>query len=469
MTEFMAVINPATEALIKEIPVDDSAAVIEKTKRAKNAQREWAARSLSSRIEPVKKFRHLLIERVEALANIMTAETGKPVAHSKNEILATPARIDFFIENVARTMTARSVYQEPWNALPGSGQLEEIIAYEALGVIANISAWNYPYFVGTNVFIPALLTGNTVLYKPSEMATMTGLAIAELLYESGVPKDVFAPVVGAGLTGAALLEQSIDGVFFTGSYETGKKIAIAAAPKLIKVQLELGGKDPAYVCEDVDVANAAASLADGSFYNNGQSCCAIERIYVHTDVYDAFLEAFLAAVQKFTLGDPTRADVYLGPLSREPQLDVIARQVADAVNKGAKVQCGGQPVESKGFYFLPTVLTDVTHEMLVMKEESFGPVIGIQRVSGDEEAIALMNDTRYGLTAAVYCKGRDRATQILSQVSSGSAYWNCCDRVSPHLPWTGRKHSGMGSTLSIEGIRTFLQPRGWHLKTPKVS
>ncbi|MEL6815070.1 MAG: aldehyde dehydrogenase family protein [Cyanobacteria bacterium J06598_3] len=467
MADYISVINPATEALIKDIPADDSAAVAAKAKRARIAQPAWAARSLTERIEAITRFRDLLLQRATTLASIMTAETGKPISQSNNEILATPQRIDFFIEQVAQVIAPQRVYQEPWQVLPGTGQLEEIISYDPLGVIANISAWNYPYFVGTNVFVPALLTGNAVLYKPSEIATMTGLAMADLLHEAGVPKDVFIPVIGAGLTGAALLEQLIDGVFFTGSYETGKKIAIAAAPKLIKVQLELGGKDPAYVCDDADIATAAASLADGAFYNNGQSCCAVERIYVHTDVYDSFLDAFLQAVQAFSPGEPSHPETYLGPLSRQPQLEILTQQVADAIKKGAKIHCGKEPtsytIGQTGFYFSPTVLSEVTHDMAIMKEESFGPVIGVQRVSDDTAAIALMNDTDYGLTAAVYSSNRQRAVEILGQVTSGSAYWNCCDRVSPRLPWTGRGHSGIGSTLSTEGIRTFLRPRGWHL------
>ncbi|EDX86601.1 aldehyde dehydrogenase (NAD) family protein [Synechococcus sp. PCC 7335] len=477
MVDFISVINPATEELIKEIPIDDSAAVAEKAKRARIAQPGWAARSLSERIEAIKRMKELLIQQTDSLASIMTAETGKPISQSRGEISATPQRIDFFIEQVAQEVASQRVYHEPWNALPGTGQLEEVIAYDPLGVVANISAWNYPYFVGTNVFIPALLTGNTVLYKPSEIATMTGLAITDLLHKAGVPEDVFIPIIGEGSTGATLLEQPIDGVFFTGSYATGKKIAITAAPKLIKVQLELGGKDPAYVCDDVDAATAASSLADGAFYNNGQSCCAIERIYVHTDVYEPFLAAFLQTVEAFKLGKPTDRDTYLGPLSRKPQIAILTQQIADAVEKGAKMHTPGQSGpqsdphsdiqsgEQTGFYFAPIVLTEVTHEMSVMKEESFGPVIGIQRVQSDDEAIALMNDTDYGLTAAVYTAKRERAVRLLEEVNTGSAYWNCCDRVSPRLPWTGRKHSGIGSTLSREGIRVFLQPRSWHLKS----
>ena len=464
MTDFISVINPATEALVKEIPVDDGDAVAQKVALARAAQPAWSARSLLERIEPLKRFSALLTERAESLAVILTTETGKPIAQAKSEILTAPSRVDYFIEQVGEVLAPDVVYREPADSPPETAQLEEIIGYDPLGVIANISAWNYPYFVGVNVFVPALLTGNAVLYKPSEIATMTGLAIAALLHEAGVPEDVFVPVVGMGSTGAALLDQAIDGVFFTGSYATGKKIAIAAAPKLIKVQLELGGKDPAYVCEDVDVEKAAIGLADGAFYNNGQSCCAVERIYVHTDIYNVFLSAFLKAVEGFSLGDPTDAETYFGPLSRKPQLAVLQEQIADAVEKGAVVHPRTHGVDRAGWYFAPTVVTQVTHEMSLMREETFGPVIGIQRVSSDDEAITLMNDTDYGLTAAVYCAQRERAMGILGQVSSGSAYWNCCDRVSPRLPWTGRHHSGIGSTLSQIGISAFLQPRGWHLR-----
>jgi acyl-CoA reductase-like NAD-dependent aldehyde dehydrogenase len=342
--------------------------------------------------------------------------------------------------------------------------MQERIAHEPLGVIANISAWNYPYFVGSNVFVPALLAGNTVLYKPSEFATLTGLAIAEMLHESGIPKDVFIPVIGAGSVGAELLKQPINGVFFTGSYATGAKIAEAASRKMIKTQLELGGKDPSYVCDDANVKSAAESTADGAFYNNGQSCCSVERIYVHAKVYDAFVDAFLATVRGFVVGDPMDDKTYIGPLTRGAQVQFLEKQIADAKAKGAKLLCGGARIKRPGYYFEPTVLVGVDHKMELMREESFGPIIGIQRVSSDEEALKLMNDTEYGLTAGVYTRDRDRAARILSEVNSGSVYWNCCDRVSPRLPWSGRGHSGIGATLSTYGIQTFLQPKAWHLR-----
>ena len=464
MSAPLSIINPATKALITKMPTDEAAVVKQKAAAARAAQPAWAARPLGERVEAIARFRDLLGQQQDALAATLTTETGKPITQARRELSVTPERIDFFLRQVAQVIAPETAYQEPIG-VPGTAALEEVITYDPLGVVANISAWNYPYFVGSNVFIPALLTGNAVLYKPSEFATLTGQAIAQLLHAAGVPQEVFVPVIGGGATGACLLEQPLNGVFFTGSYATGKKIAAAAATQLAKVQLELGGKDPAYICHDVaDVAAVAAALADGSFYNNGQSCCAVERLYVHADVYEAFLAAFLETVHGFVMGDPTHPDTYLGPVSRPVHLDELDRQVKDAITQGATLRCGGHRVEGTGWYFAPTVLTDVTHAMAVMRDETFGPVIGIQKVESDAEAIALMQDTAYGLTAAVYSTDRHRAVEILRQLNSGTAYWNCCDRVSPHLPWTGRGHSGVGTTLSLEGIRTFTQPRGWHLK-----
>ncbi|MEP6773397.1 MAG: aldehyde dehydrogenase family protein, partial [Polaromonas sp.] len=343
--------------------------------------------------------------------------------------------------------------------------MTEQIEHTPLGVVANISAWNYPWFVGGNVFIPALLTGNAVLYKPSEYAAMSGLAMARLLHAAGIPQDVFVPLIGGGAVGAALMEQKIDGLFFTGSHATGAKIAQALGPRLVKLQLELGGKDPTYVCEDADPKNAAESLADGAMYNTGQSCCSVERIYVHEKIYDAFVTAFLETVKTFKTGDPMGDDTYIGAITRAPQLDVLDAQVADAKVKGATLLAGGKRGAGLGNWYEPTVFSNVNHSMELMREESFGPIIGIQKVSGDAEAVKLMNDTRYGLTAGVFTPDEARAKTLLSQVNAGSVYWNCCDRVSPRLPWSGYGDSGVGLTLSTYGIQTFTRPKAWHLRT----
>jgi acyl-CoA reductase-like NAD-dependent aldehyde dehydrogenase len=263
--------------------------------------------------------------------------------------------------------------------------------------------------------------------------------------------------------GRALLGQDINAVCFTGSYATGRNVAQAVAPRLLPVQLELGGKDPAYVCDDVDVGTAAAALVEGAFYNAGQSCCAVERIYVHRRIAGAFIPEFVDAARALVVDDPRDERTDVGPLARRGQLDLLEAQVADAVARGAQLELGGKRRSGRGYYFEPTVLTRADHGMALMRDESFGPIIGIQEVGDDTEAVALMNDTEYGLTAAVYSRNRTRAERILAQVNAGSAYWNCCDRVSPRLPWTGRKHSGLGTTLSVTGIRTFVQPKAWHL------
>ena len=456
----LKVVNPATGEVAGTLPADDARSVAEKYRRARAAQPAWGRTRLKQRLEAMARFRELVVANHERLAAVLTTEVGKPITQSRNELKGLLPRLDFFLEqstHVLRTERVSGGKDEP---------MEERISHEPLGVVANISAWNYPWFVGSNVFVPALLAGNTVLYKPSEFASLTGAEIARLLYEAGIPPDVFIPVVGAGEVGEALLAQPVDGVFFTGSVATGKRIAAALAGRFVKLQLELGGKDPIYVCDDVDVAKAAAGIADGAFYNTGQSCCSVERIYVHEGVYDRFVEAFVGEVRGFRRGDPTDDATYIGPLTRKPQLDVLEAQVNDAVKKGARILVGGKRVRAKGNWFEPTVLVGVDHSMAVMREESFGPVIGIMPAASDEQAVALMNDTDYGLTAGVYTSDRARAERILSQVDSGSVYWNCCDRVSPRLPWSGTRNSGVGLTLSTYGIETFTRPKAWHLRQP---
>ena len=450
------ILNPADGTLIRELPENDAQAVAAKYALARAAQPSWAAVALGDRLGTIEKFKLQLEKRKDELARTLTRETGKPIAQSRNELNALPGRIDFFLQNTKRALDPETVLADP--------QMREQITHEPLGVVANISAWNYPYFVGSNVFVPALLAGNAVLYKPSEFATLTGLAIGEMLHAAGVPADVFSVLIGSGETGKLLVDQPVDGVFFTGSFATGARIAAACTPRMLKLQLELGGKDPTYVCEDADVKTAAESLADGAMYNAGQSCCSVERIYVHERSYERFVAAFVATVKGFKCGDPMDEATYLGPLARAPQLAALERQVADAVAKGAALLTGGRRVAQPGNWFEATVLSGVNHSMELMREESFGPVIGIQKVAGDEEALRLMNDTAYGLTAGVYTPDEARARRILAQVRSGSVYWNCCDRVSPRLPWSGVGHSGVGVTLSTYGIQAFTRPKAWHLR-----
>jgi acyl-CoA reductase-like NAD-dependent aldehyde dehydrogenase/GMP synthase-like glutamine amidotransferase len=454
----LLIINPANEEMIAELNEDTSESLQKKFESLKAAQPAWSKLPLAQRIQMLKNFSALLEENSEQLAATLTSEVGKPLQQSRNEVNGARTRIQWLTDNADKFLSDEIMSS-------GNG-MEEKIVYEALGVVCNISAWNYPFLVGVNVFIPALLAGNAVIYKPSEHASLTGLAIEKLLKEAGVPENIFHIAVGAGNIGAMLLELSFDGYYFTGSYKTGKYIYEKVAPKMVPCQCELGGKDPLYVADDIiEIKSVAAGTADGAFYNNGQSCCSVERIYVHEKIYDQYVDEFIKEVKSWKMGQPTEEGVYLGPLSRKEQLAFLEKQIEDAVSKGATVLTGGKTIEGKGYFFEPTVLLNVNHDMSVMKDESFGPVIGIMKVKDDEEAIHLMQDTEYGLTASVYSSDKKRAETILQQINAGTGYWNCCDRVSAALPWSGRNHSGFGVTLSHAGLRAFTKPKGYHLRS----
>lgn len=453
----LEIINPATESVITSLTQDDASSLSNKLQLLKTGQNDWKNIPLNDRINIIKKFAELLLEEIEVLAATLTDEVGKPLQQSRNEVNGARSRIQWLTEHAEQYLSDEIMSK--------TDNMEERIAYEPLGIVCNISAWNYPYLVGTNVFVPALLAGNAVFYKPSEFSTLTGLHIERLLKKAGLPENVFQVAIGAGDVGNTLLELPLDGYFFTGSYKTGQYIYSKVAPKMVVCQCELGGKDPLYITEEItDIEAVAAGTADGAFYNNGQSCCSVERIYVHEKIYDKYVEAFVKEVNSWKIGDPKEDGVYIGPLSRKNQVVFLEDQVKDAVSKGATLLTGGNKIDRPGYYFQPTVLVNVTHEMSVMMEESFGPIIGIMKVKDDAEALALMQDSEYGLTSGVYCTSKERAEGILKEINSGSAYWNCCDRVSAALPWSGRNHSGFGATLSHAGIRAFTKTKGYHLR-----
>jgi acyl-CoA reductase-like NAD-dependent aldehyde dehydrogenase len=453
----MQIINPATGKFITEVKILSPKEILHAYTQARAAQPLWAATPLPDRLAAIGRFHRLLDAQSDHLAGILTAEVGKPLAQSLGEIRGAMGRIQFFLSQSEQWLA------EEW--MTTEGATLEKISHEPLGVIGNISAWNYPYLVGVNVFIPALIAGNAVLYKPSEYATLTGLEIGKLLHEAGIPESVMVTLPGDKTVGEALLELPLDGYFFTGSYRTGKYIYEKVAPKMVPCQLELGGKDPLYVSADnAHLTQVAEAAVEGVFYNNGQSCCAVERIYVHASLYEPFVTEFVRQTQELRIGTPEEAGVFIGPLTRSEQIHVLEAQVADALAKGARLLTGGKRIEGEGYYFEPTVLADVNHDMLVMREESFGPIIGIQSVADDAEAVERMLDTDYGLTAAVYADNRQSAEPILDRMNTGTVYWNCCDRVSATVPWAGRKQSGMGATLSYLGIRAFTRPKAYHLR-----
>jgi acyl-CoA reductase-like NAD-dependent aldehyde dehydrogenase len=449
----LEITNPVDATVIRRIATTSREQLAAQMDAARAAADDWRLDHLR-RDNAIRKFKAIVARDTDELALALTLETGKPIAQAKGEIRAFLGRIDYFLEVVPRCLQSQTVYCDE--------TIQEEISFDPLGIVGCISAWNYPYFVGGNVFIPALLTGNCVLYKPSEIATLTGLAIAERLHAAGVPAPVFTTLVGDARVGVMLTEASIDGLYFTGSVATGRAIRMTLADRLIPLQLELGGKDAVYVSDDIPVEGVAASVAEGAFYNAGQSCCSVERIYVHVAVYEAFVSALLEVVSRFVIGDPRDADTYIGPLARRAQLDVLERQIDDAVRRGGRIAFGGKRLSGPGNFFAPTVMTHVPNDALIVQKESFGPMVTITAVADDAEAVRLMDDTCYGLTAGIYTTSRERAQRLLSALDVGSCYWNSCDRVSPRLPWSGRRQSGIGVTLSEQGVRAFLRPRAWH-------
>jgi acyl-CoA reductase-like NAD-dependent aldehyde dehydrogenase len=455
----MKVINPATEEMIEEVAEDNRLTLSSKFQTLQRAQTQWQQTALAERVKTIERFAEHIETNKERLASVLTSEVGKPLQQSINELNGAIARMQWLTRNAEK-------YLQEERVGAGANPVEKIV-YEPLGVICNISAWNYPYLVGINVFVPALIAGNAVMYKPSEYATLSGLAIEKLLKQAGVPDPVFQLALGGGAVGEALLHIPFDGYFFTGSYKTGKSVYEKASLKMVPCQCELGGKDPLYVADDInDIKKVAVSTAEGAFYNNGQSCCSVERIYVHEKIYDEYVKEFVQEVRSWKMGLPTGEGVFIGPLTRKEQPAILDQQVREAVRKGAVVLTGGKRPAHKGYYFEPTVLVSVTNDMSLMQEESFGPIIGIMQVRNDEEAVALMADTAYGLTASVYSASGQRAESILQKLNVGTGYWNCCDRVSAALPWSGRKHSGIGTTLSHLGLRAFTKPKAYHLKNP---
>ncbi len=453
----MKIINPATERVIKNIKTDTLAEIKAKYEAAKVAQKQWQAVPLITRLESLQQFFLLLGRHQERLAELLTLEMGKPIAQSRGELNGAKDRIRYFLDHCETYLSDEVVLEE--------GDWKEVISYEPLGVIANISAWNYPYLIGVNVFVPGLMGGNAVMYKPSEYTQLTGLEIQKLWNQCDLPLGVFQTITGGPQSGQALIDLPLNGYFFTGSYGTGLALYQQVAHKWVPCQMELGGKDPLYVsANNSNLTKVAAAAVDGAFYNNGQSCCAVERIYVHQDVYHDFVNHFVQEVKQLKMGDPMNDKVYIGPLARKEQLIYLQDQVDDALSNGGKLLSGGRTETRQGYYFQPTVIIDANHQMKLMREESFGPIIGIQKVKDDQEALDLMQDTTYGLTASVFTQDENQAESLLKALPTGTGYWNCSDRVSARLPWSGRGDSGIGTTLSHLGIRAFVQPKAYHLK-----
>ncbi len=426
--------------------------------RAAAAQAEWAARALDERIDLVLAGIDALLAMNEEIVPELARQMGRPVRYG-GEAGGVEERARYMAK-IAPEALAPLVVED-------SDAFERRVERVPHGVVLVVAPWNYPYMTAVNTVVPALIAGNAVVLKHATQTLLVGERMARAFHEAGVPRDVFANVfLDHETTSALIAERAFGHVNFTGSVAGGQAIERAAAGTFTSLGLELGGKDPGYVAEDADLDAAVETLIDGAMYNSGQCCCGIERVYVHESLYEAFVDKAVAIVSDYVLGDPLDADTTLGPMAHARFARHVREQTDDAVAQGARalVDAARFPADDGGAYLAPQILVDVDHDMRVMREESFGPVLGIMKVSGDDEAVRLMNDSDYGLTASVWTSDAERAAAIGRRVQTGTVFMNRCDYLDPALCWTGVKDTGRGAGLSVLGYHALTRPRSFHLK-----
>ena len=426
--------------------------------RAKAAQKGWAARPLADRIALVKAGVAKLNEMKDVVVPEIAWQMGRPTRYG-GEYGGVNARTDYMSQIAAETLAPQMVED--------SGNFRRYLARDPVGVVFIVAPWNYPYLTTINTLIPALLAGNTVILKHASQTMVVGERLAEAFHAGGVPADVFQNVVLDHATTEHLIAtRSFGFVNFTGSVGGGQAMERAAAGTFTPLGLELGGKDPGYVRADANLEAAVDTLMDGAMFNAGQCCCGIERIYVHESLFDAFVEKSVAWVKALKLGNPFDADTTIGPMANKRFAAVVRSQVAEAVAAGAKplIDPALFPADDGGAYLAPQILVNVDHSMRVMMEESFGPVVGIMKVKDDAEAVALMNDSPYGLTASIWTEDYETAQKIGTQIETGTVFMNRADYLDPALCWTGCKDTGRGGSLSYLGFHSVTRPKSYHLK-----
>ncbi|TCS63429.1 aldehyde dehydrogenase family protein [Varunaivibrio sulfuroxidans] len=429
--------------------------------RAKAAQKSWRETPLATRRELLGKAVDAFLAKGGDIARELTWQMGRPVTQTPSEVAG--------FEERARHMLAIAPQSLGDVVPPQKEGFNRFIRRVPLGVVAVIAPWNYPYLTSVNAVIPALMAGNTVILKHSHQTPLCAERYDEAFKAAGLPEGVFQYLhLSHADTEALIADDRVDSVNFTGSVGGGAAIERAIGGRFIASGLELGGKDPGYVRPDANLAHAVENLVDGSFFNSGQSCCGIERIYVHKDVYDTFVERFVELTRTYRLGNPLEADTNLGPMVRTSSAQFVRGQIAEAVAAGAKalIDPAAFPADRPDTpYMAPQVLVDVDHTMRVMAEESFGPVVGIMKVGGDDEALALMNDSEFGLTASLWTEDEDAALALAGRVETGTVYMNRCDYLDPALAWTGVKNSGRGCTLSQIGYESLTRPMSFNFRT----
>jgi acyl-CoA reductase-like NAD-dependent aldehyde dehydrogenase len=421
--------------------------------RAVEAQREWRLSSLDERIAVVGRMVDWMVANADAIGEEISTEMGRPIAYSPNEIRRGFAERATHMASIAPACLADHVVDE-----------HRFIRHDPLGVVLVLAPWNYPYLASVNGVVPALLAGNSVVLKMSSQTPTVAHRYAAALGAAGLPDGVFQYVEGSHEQTAALIADARVGfVAFTGSVPGGHAVVQAASDRFVNMNLELGGKDPAYVRADAPLEATIAELVDGSFFNSGQSCCAVERIYVDRSVFGDFVDGFVDLAGRYVLGSALDPGTTLGPMVRESAADFVRDQIAEAEALGARRLLGFSDLRGVP-YLPPQVLVDVDHTMRVMTEESFGPVIGIMPVASDDEAVRLMNDSAYGLTASVWTSDVERAVALGERVETGTVFMNRCDYLDPALAWTGVKDTGRGVSLSALAYDTLTRPKSVHLR-----
>lgn len=453
-------VNPATGEILRQLECAGESEVRASVARARAAQVAWAEIGVRGRIAVLREFQRRLLEGKSEVAEAITREAGKPVAEAlTTEVLVVLDAARFLIENSYRLLRDEPVPHGSLATKLKSGRLVR----EPYGVVAIISPWNYPFSIPATETLAALVAGNAVVLKPSEFTSLAGLKLQSLLHAAGVPRDIFQVVVGDGATGSALIHSrgpGIDKLVFTGSVATGKRIAAAAAERLLPMVLELGGKDPMLVLDDADIDVASSAAVWGAFVNAGQTCLSVERCYVHRSRYEEFLRACVEKTNRLRVGDGLDPQTDVGPMIHERQLQIVEAHVEDAVARGGRLLAGGsRSPELGGNFYKLTVLADVTHEMRIMHEETFGPVLPVAAFDSDEEAVQLANDSEFGLAASVWTRSRERGERLARSIHAGTVMVNdaiSCFGIS-EAPHGGVKASGVGRTHGRFGLEEMVR------------
>jgi acyl-CoA reductase-like NAD-dependent aldehyde dehydrogenase len=453
----IASVNPATGEVLCNFECADEVEVHEALLRAREAQRQWAAISVCRRVQLLRKFQRKLLEKKHQIAEAIARESGKALAEAlSTEVLVVLDATRFLIENGYRLLREEPVPHGNLATKLKRGRLRR----EPYGVIGIIAPWNYPFSIPAIETLAALVAGNAVVLKPSEFTSLVAMEFQSLLHAAGLPESVFQVIIGDGATGAALVNSKIDKLVFTGSVATGKRIASAAAARLLPLVLELGGKDPMLVLDDADIDVASSAAVWGAFMNAGQTCLSVERCYVHRNIYQKFVQACAEKTKKLRVGSGLELESDVGPMIHEKQLRIVESHVKDAVARGARVLTGGHQLAELGRnFYAPTLIIDVTHEMPIMREETFGPVLPVMAFDSDEEAIRLANDSDYGLAASVWTRDRVRGEQLARRIQAGSVMVNdvvSCSGIS-EAPHGGVKQSGVGRTHGRFGLEEMVR------------